>query len=276
MNQREIQTSAELSERVAQLKRDVIDTLILVVDFQASIQGELSPELGTHGKRLVAGLYASCFGVFRGVTTLLAEDMTHEALMLHRTLIQDSTTLAYFHKHSNRLEEVALAYAYSSFLQQKGLEEEAASLGLPRPEKIQEVEDMIADVRQAGTELGIAKIKKLPQLRAMLRELNFMHLYWSYKEASMVVHSATLALGSRLASAAIDFAEEHPYDATATYKLGRNCAESFLTANIATAHLLSLGNVSKWSTTREQTRQIMARLREENSILSAARVRLGL
>lgn len=265
-----IENRTQLAARVAEIKQDVLDTLILVIDFQASLQGELTPSLATHGRRLVAGLYASCFGVFRGVATLLAEDMTHEALMLVPTLIQDSTTLAYFHKRADRLEELALSYAHHSFVQQKGLEKEAEAIGFSRPEKMKLIDESLADVRTVADELGIKRIKKLPELRDMLKDLDFVHLYRAYKEASMVVHSTVLALGSRLASAGIDFAEERPYEATSTFKLGRNCAEAFMTANIATAHLLDLGNVSKWAETRERVREIFDRLRHEDLELSAA------
>lgn len=269
-------SETELREEVAQHKQDVLDTLLLVIDFQASMQAELRPDMSSHGKRLVSGLFTSCFGIFRGVYTLLADDMTHEAMMLNRTLVHDSTVLAYFHRHQDRLEELALSYVNDSLIEQRGLEAEAASIGFDRPDRVERVEEQIDQVRQMAASMEITKIRRLPQLKDMLRELNVPHLYWAYKEASQAVHSNVLVIGSRLVAAGEDFAEERPYDATATYKLGRNAAEAFITANVALGHLLQLGTVTKWAETREKVRSIMDGIKERNAVTSSKATASGL
>jgi Family of unknown function (DUF5677) len=224
------------------MKRELLDALWAIDAKVIGARPDEQPNL-TNGKQIVVALLVGCIRLHRAVSVLLAQSLGAEARILARTLLQDAVTLSYLHRHRNDLEKLALRILYQSLNQQRGLERQATSLGLARPAgRLEAVEEDIGKVKKLAKDRGVAKLPRLPDVNAMLHELDAPQLYWFYQSDSHFVHSSIFGLAARL-----EWSDEERVkvlvesDASDLIAVGTLAGENTLTAVIAAAHLLEMG-----------------------------------
>lgn len=78
---------------------------------------------------MVLGLFVATWEVYRGVLVLLERRLAEEALMLLRTLLEDTARLQWLSRDAEELENRALSYGWSSAKYERDLARAARSNG---------------------------------------------------------------------------------------------------------------------------------------------------
>ena len=150
----------------------VVARLLEILESLARNAQTAMPEVNenlTDGRRLALVLFSGTQDLFDSIRTLLAEGYGEQASILQRTLFEDATTLQYLAENSDRLEELALNFLYTSMGQERGLIEEGISYGMTVLEqKRPEIEARAERLRGRAKELGV-KLRKVPQLQGAPR-----------------------------------------------------------------------------------------------------------
>jgi hypothetical protein len=239
----------------SEMKAGVLDLLDAIDARGAELRQPLT-ENASNATLLVSALLVGCVRLGRGVRLLLSQDYPEEALFLVRTLLHDSTTLAYLHAHRSQLDALTYGFLRDSLSEERGLEMEAASVRLKRPPgRMDRIRDDLAKVKALAEAAGIKRPPRLPSLKTMLRELNSAKLYWFYKKASTYIHSASPGLASRLEWIDEDHVAVRMEGTTeGILQAGWLTTENLLTAHIAAFDLLGWNELEEWAALREEVR----------------------
>jgi hypothetical protein len=148
---------------------------------------------------VVVGLDARCRGLFRSAFHLLRENHAEEAAILCRTLFSDSLLLGYFHHNQPTSEQLAVRFMRESLQVERGLVLAATSYGAPPQGRGLAGSDTdLADLDAYATRIGMRKIKKLPNEKAMAEAIGRPNYYYFYQWASAHVHTTRVVLDARV------------------------------------------------------------------------------
>lgn len=223
----------------SEVKGIVLDLLQALDDKGRNMSKGRSQEL-SDGQQVVVALMIGCVRLSRGIQLLIHRDFPEEAFLLYRTLLMDSTTLAFFHRHIETFEALAANIYETSLREDLALEHEGVASGLSRPPAIRaRIERDLIEAVKRREKLGVSRSHRLPQLKEMLRELDALKMYWFYKKASQMVHSNS-GLASRLEwdQEGGTVAVRMEGDIDATVQVGFLTSESMMTALVAAGLLL--------------------------------------
>lgn len=241
--------------------KSILLTLLGTLDRDAikMAQGPTPPV--NRGTEVVMALSVSCLRLTRAVQLLIHRELPEEALILCRTLIQDSTLLAYLHRHQDRLQALAYSIIWQALKEDAALEKVADSLGMKSPAvRGPRIAGDMAALQKEMKARNLTRPPTIPSIKNMLSELDARPMYWSYKKASQMVHSTT-GLATRL-----DWDEQRGLinpnlgrDSETLYLSGWMAAEGFMTGTIATG-LIFDWDVTWATSVRPQIRAIYVEL----------------
>lgn len=196
----------------------------------------------TYGKMMVLGLFVATWEVYRGIRVLLERRLAEEALMLMRTLVEDTARLQWLSRDAQDLEIRAIRYGWSSAKYERDLARAARSNGWAWAEEMfrtraEEVEALRREAQAAG--LG-EEPENFPKTRDLLDELGSSRLYYWYARASQSIHSTGIGISARIRPPAGDThmiqLESPPIDVA---RIGVIAGEHFISALVAASVLLS-------------------------------------
>jgi hypothetical protein len=245
----------------AQIKAEILRILEALDNDGRRLSRGQRPEV-TNGTQVVTALLVGCLRLSRGIQVLVHRELPEEALILARTLLEDSTLLAFLHKHEDQLEDFALTVYWESLVEDRALEAQARSLDMLSPQiRLPRIEADVKTVKGLLAKRGLKKPPPIPSLKNMLKELNAEGMYWYYKKASQMVHSTT-GLASRL-----DWRVEGEVGINmeggigSTLVVGHLATEAVMTALIAGGLILGW-DVQPIADTRPKIRSVHQRFRD--------------
>jgi len=211
-----------------------------VLDAQPKQKGQYSP-----AQLDVAALHGWTVSLYRAVAVLLREGLPEEALILCRTQVEATLRLAYFGRHTDRLEELTLRAAAESIDRQVGLVKAAAAAGhgALAAARSDDLTAQRAAVRVRARAAGLKRLPKLPRAKAIAYELGLTRLAWTIEYASHFVHSSRIAMATRARVNAPDsytILTTSPGDPRLSLTLARLTVESLGTATLSAWHVLGL------------------------------------
>lgn len=149
----------------------------------------------TPGQEVVLGLAMWDFGLYFGIFTLLQAGLPHEAQLLLRTLLVDTTRLEYLRRHQSDLESLAQGFLREALLEERSLEvarrHAFPGAALP-PQRPPGTNDLMSKVRLPS--------RKLPTFKDMATNIGHPEFYYMHKLFSMTVHTSRIAMGSKFAN----------------------------------------------------------------------------
>ncbi len=221
----------------------------------------------THGVELVMSLFIGCVRHFRAIIALLEKGLAQEGRTLYRTLLVDSTTLAYFHKYSGDLEQLALRFVNQSLQQERRVMEKAKAIGLSVAEWEARILAQATDCQATAKEEGWEPLKSLPHIEAMLQELGHAHLYLLHRFASYAaVHTSASTLASRTTRERNSTTfHVQDYEPLQYLTVARSATDAVLAGHLAVAHLLGW-DPGAFARLRDASRQALSKWREEAGI----------
>lgn len=175
-----------------------LHVLLAEVDEQglAAVQ---NVEALSDGQTVALELVVATREVFRGVRTLLRERLSEEALMLSRTLFEDSVRLEWLAAEPEELEDRALSYLWSSAKYTRELAKAARANGWAWAEELfeQRAREMTA-MRKESKSRGLgAKPLDFPRPRELMAEMNDGRMAYWYLRASQSIHSTNIGASAR-------------------------------------------------------------------------------
>ncbi len=204
-------------------------------------------ELPEHGQRIVLGLFVATWEVFRGIRALVAQLLAEEALMLSRTLLEDTARLIWLSLSPADLEERAIRFSLTSEWYARDVAQTA------RANKWEWADDMfrdraeeIASLRTAAEEAGLgSEPPPFPKTPDLLDELGESRLAYWYARASQSVHSTTIGISARIEPA--DSAESRNQirlhgSLKEAARIGLMAAQFFMISLHAASVILPLGS----------------------------------
>ncbi len=224
-------------------EREIRDRALAIAEDTLAKFNELRPAhlTGlTQGQDVVYGLDIRARNLFRGICLLGRAGLCEEAHILSRTLLEDIVTLNYFQLRREEIEILALRFLKKSISEELGLIHSVAETKSPQGQaRIVELKDQQQRVNRDLVSRG-QKPKSLPGHKAMLEELEQMHVYGNFKLASMSVHTSRLALESarkRQEDGVSVWSDE--CDDGPVASIAFSATHSFVTGALAAADLLS-------------------------------------
>jgi hypothetical protein len=222
------------------LKHRIME-LIRSVDRNAGSAHPKEQENVTSGQELVIRLWAGCRSIFRAIYLLLERDLSEEARILSRTLLDDTARLHFLLRHKEDLELWEASFHLWSLSEALRLAEFEAGISLPgAPIRVAEIEKMIQSRLAAQQTQFCTAPPRFPRPSHILREINQGDLYLFFKVASQSVHTTLLALHSR----AKEVGEGHHVvdlggDFEVLVMVGLLSCEVFASATVAAVALLN-------------------------------------
>lgn len=236
-----------MSEEEQELDPPLQEVLELMIGWNGLLERVRPREARlSYTQQQIAWLFASCEGSFAGVFVLLKEGLVSEARTLHRTMFEDTVKLRYFETKQADVDELALRLVYTSLSLEIGLEEFAQEHGVPRGNTLELRRGDLWETFQLAHDLGLNKLKQLPDMRGMLAAIGLEGLYFGFKLGSHFTHSSRLSFATRLTERSTD-----------TYRVSilgstRDLVSDGLTyVETFSAATLSFFNLMEWDTRHE-------------------------
>jgi hypothetical protein len=160
-------------------------------------------ELPEHGQRIVLGLFVATWEVFRGIRALVAQLLAEEALMLSRTLLEDTARLIWLSQSPGELEGRAIRFSLASERYARDVAQTARANGWEwADDMLTDRAREIASLKKAAEEAGLgSEPLPFPKTSELLDELDDSRLAYWYARASQSVHSTTIGISARIEAA---------------------------------------------------------------------------
>ena len=192
----------------------------------------------------IFAMLVRCMSLFNGIVILLEQDQAEEALILARSLFEDSLRLAQLADADDEREGYMLWWANDSLKRQIGLFREAVRAGLTEntDKSIRQLQEQQDGIRQYTKRNGIHMKKFLSDFDAAVK-FDRKQAFWIYRVSDQMVHGSDTAHMFRRRNISDDHIGVHLKcpNLSTIISAGLNSAESLLHAAQATAKIFSWG-----------------------------------
>jgi hypothetical protein len=207
-------------------------------------------ELPAYEHQVVLGLFVATWEVFRGIRALVERYLAEEALMLSRTLLEDTARLMWLARDPDEFENRVIRFGLTSAIYAKSVARAARANGWTWAEEMfEERGKEIVALRRAAEGAGLgSEPAAFPKTWQLLAELKQRRLDYWYARASQSVHSTIIGISARITPSETEDTSNQimlrsPLDETA--RIGIMAAEFFITALLAASQLLPWGGADE-------------------------------
>jgi len=191
MNQNHNKEPKKRFPRKERKKQRIIDLLKRISAKVAGIHPKKVMEVAI-ADSYILGMYWRSISLFEAIITLLEKDLAEEALILARSLFEESLRLAQLAEAGKERTAFVLRWVNDSIKYKKGLIDRAIKIGLEQnPEQvIKRLEEEQKKVQGYARRHGVGRFKKLLSEGDAAFEFNRKDDYWSFILGHQMVHGS--------------------------------------------------------------------------------------